>query len=59
MADRAYNFEYKVKNLKNIKVCSIITNKVANHYQGDDEIYSKNLNLYKQKILPQNIEILK
>jgi glycosyltransferase involved in cell wall biosynthesis len=59
MADRAYNFEYKVKNLKNIKVCSLITNKVADHYQGDSEIYLKNLNLYKQQILPENIEFLK
>lgn len=59
MADRAYNFGYKVKTLKNIKVCSLIVNKVANHHQGDDEIYVKNLNLYNQKILPENIEFLK
>jgi glycosyltransferase involved in cell wall biosynthesis len=59
MADRAYNFKYKVKNLRNIKVCSLITNKVADHYQGDSEIYVKNLDLYKQQILPENIEFLK
>jgi glycosyltransferase involved in cell wall biosynthesis len=59
MADRAYNFGYKVKTLKNIKVCSLIVNKVANHYQEDGEIYVKNLNLYRQQILPENIEFLK
>lgn len=59
MADRAYSFGYKVKNLREIKVCSLITNKVANHYQGDDEIYAKNLNLYKQQILPESIEFLR
>lgn len=59
MSDRAYNFGYKVKDLKNIKVCSLITDKVANHYQGDSEIYSKNLSLYKERILPKNIEFLK
>jgi len=59
MADRAYSFGYKVKDLRNIKVCSLITNKVANHHHEDGEIYSKNLNLYNQKILPKNIEYLK
>ncbi len=59
MADRAYNFGYTVKNLRSIKVCSLLTNKVADHYQGDSEIYAKNLNLYKNKILPSNIELLK
>jgi len=59
MADRAYSFGYKVKDLRDIKVCSLITNKVADHYQGDSDIYSKNLNLYKQQILPETIEFLK
>lgn len=59
MADRAYSFGYSVKTLRDIKVCSLLVNKVANHYQGDSEIYSKNLNLYKNKILPQTIEFLK
>jgi glycosyltransferase involved in cell wall biosynthesis len=58
MADRAYSFGYSVKTLRNIKVCSLLVNKVANHYQGDSEIYSKNLNLYKNKILPETIEFL-
>lgn len=59
MADRAYSFGYSVKTLRDIKVCSLLVNKVANHYQGDSEIYSKNLNLYKNKILPETIELLK
>jgi glycosyltransferase involved in cell wall biosynthesis len=59
MADRAYSFGYKVKNLRDVKVCSLIIDKVASHYQGDEEIYSRNLELYKNKILPDNIEILK
>lgn len=59
MADRAYSFGYSVKTLRDIKVCSLLVNKVANHYQGDSEIYSKNLNLYKNKILPNTIEFLK
>lgn len=59
MADRAYSFGYKVKDLRHIKVCSLITNKVANHYYGDEEIYKKNLEMYSNKILPENIELLK
>ena len=58
MADRAYSFGYKVKDLRSIKVCSLYTDKVANYYQDDQQIYNKNLNLYKNKILPSNIEIL-
>lgn len=59
MADRAYTFGFKVKDLRNIKVCSLITNKVANYYPDDEQIYIKNLNSYKQQILPENIELLK
>ena len=58
MADRAYSFGFKVKDLRHIKVCSLYVNKVANYYQDDQQIYNKNLNLYKNKILPSNIEIL-
>lgn len=59
MADRAYTFGYKVKTLRNIKVCSLKADKQAEHYEGDEEIYKKNLNLYKNKILPDTIEFLK
>lgn len=58
MADRAYSFGYKVKTLRDIKVCSLITDKVAQGFPGDDQIYKNNLNLYKQKILPNSIEFL-
>lgn len=59
MANRSYRFGYKVKNLRNIKVCSLYVNKLADHYFDDTEIYNKNIELYKNKILPDNIEILK
>jgi len=58
MSNRAYESGYKVKTLRDIKVCSLISKKVANHYYADDEIYNKNLNLYKQKIFPNHIEFL-
>lgn len=58
MADRAYSFGYKVKTLRDIKVCSLIADKVAQGFPGDDQIYKNNLNLYKQKILPNSIEFL-
>jgi len=58
MADRAYSFGYKVKTLRNIKVCSLITDKVAQYYADDSEIYKNNLELYKQKVLPNTIEFL-
>lgn len=58
MAERSYSFGFKAKNLRDIKVCSIYTDKVANHYQDDEQIYELNSNLYKDKVLPQNIELL-
>jgi glycosyltransferase involved in cell wall biosynthesis len=58
MADRAYEFGYKVKTLRDIKVCSLIVDKVANHYPGDLGIYNDNLALHRQKILPNNLEYL-
>jgi glycosyltransferase involved in cell wall biosynthesis len=58
MADRAYEFGYKVKTLKNIKICSLIADKVAQHFSGDQEIYQKNLSLHKQKVLSDSLEFL-
>ena len=58
MADRAYEFGYKVKTLRDIKVCSLIVDKVANHYPEDLGIYNDNLALHRQKILPNNLEYL-
>jgi len=59
MAERAYYFGYKVKDLRSIKVCSLIVDKVAQHFSDDFEIFNKNISLYKNKILPTTVEILK
>ncbi len=59
MAYRAYSFGYAYKTLDHVKVCSIYEPKTALHYVGDKEIYDKNLNLYKRKILPNSIIKLK
>lgn len=58
MSFRAYQFGYKVKDLQNIKVCSLLTEKMASSYPGDQQLYDKNMNLYREKILPKNIEML-
>lgn len=58
MAERSYRFGFKVKDLRNIKVCSLYTNKVANYFHDDEQIYKSNLNSYQDKILPENIEFL-
>ena len=49
MADRAYEFGYKVKTLDHIKVCSLVTDKVAKYFEDDEKIYKRNLNLHKQE----------
>jgi len=59
MANRAYRFGYKVKDLRNIKVCSLFVNKVAQHYIDDVSIYKENIKMYKNKIFPDNLEFLK
>jgi glycosyltransferase involved in cell wall biosynthesis len=59
MANRAYRFGYRVKDLRNIKVCSLFVDKVANYYYDDVDIYNKNRKLYENKILPDNLEFLK
>ena len=59
MSFRAKSFGFINKNLKNIKVCSIEEPKQAQHYIDDDKIYHNNLNLYKKKTLPNNLEYLK
>lgn len=58
MAYRAHAFGYRHKTLRDIKVCSLPAEKVATPFQGDSEIYKKNMNLYDQKILPDQIEYL-
>jgi glycosyltransferase involved in cell wall biosynthesis len=59
MAERAYYFGYKCKDLRDVKVCSLITDKVAQYFSDDMQILDKNVELYKNKILPDTIEILK
>jgi GT2 family glycosyltransferase len=59
MANRSYRFGFKPKDLRHIRVCSLIVDKVAKHYPNDEEIYKKNRELYKKGILPGNVEILK
>lgn len=58
MSYRAYHFGYKVKDLRNIKVCSLPTGKVATSHPNDHSIYHKNMELYRQKILPDGIQYL-
>lgn len=58
MAYRAYAFGYKVKDLNYIKVCSLPANKIAIPYQSDKDAYEKNISLYKQKVLPENLQYL-
>jgi glycosyltransferase involved in cell wall biosynthesis len=58
MAYRAYKFGFKVKDLRNIKVCSLFADKVAIHYNEDKDIFDKNINLYKQNQLPSTIKLL-
>lgn len=58
MAYRSWIFDYKVKDLRHIKVCSLPVDKVATPYPGDQAIYEKNLSLYKQKVLPESLQYL-
>jgi glycosyltransferase involved in cell wall biosynthesis len=58
MAMRAHLFGYKHKTLSHIKVCSIITDKKAQHTSQDKQIYDRNINLYRDKILPNTIKKL-
>jgi glycosyltransferase involved in cell wall biosynthesis len=58
MAHRAYQFGYKVKDLRHIKVCSLPVGKVARSYPEDKQIYEKNMSLHIQKILPDSLQYL-
>lgn len=58
MAHRAYHHGYKVKDLRNIKVCSLPTGKVATSHPGDQQIYSKNMDLNFKKILSESLQYL-
>jgi glycosyltransferase involved in cell wall biosynthesis len=58
MALRAYHFGYKVKDLRNIKVCTLPVDKRAILYPNEMEIFNKNKNFYENKILPESIKFL-
>lgn len=58
MSFRAYQFGYKIKDLRNVKVCSLPAGKVATSHFQDHEIYNKNMNLYRSKILPETLQYL-
>ena len=58
MSYRAYSFGYKSKDLRHIKVCSLPASKVATSHPGDHSIYHKNMDLYRQKILPDCLQYL-
>ena len=58
MTNRAHKFGFKHKSLKEIKVCSLITNKKATHHPNDTLIYSQNIEMYNNGILPENLEYL-
>jgi len=58
MAYRAYAFGYKVKDLRHIRVCSLPVGKVATSHPEDHSIYQKNMDLYRQKILPESLQYL-
>jgi glycosyltransferase involved in cell wall biosynthesis len=59
MSHRTHFFGYKHKSLKNIKVCSLITEKKAFHVVTDENLYSEMIDKYKNKQLPNNLEFLK
>ena len=58
MAYRAHAFGYKVKDLRHIRVCSLPVGKVATSHPEDHSIYQKNIDLYRQKILPESLQYL-
>ncbi len=60
MAERAWSFGYKAKDLAHIKVMSVIINKVATHENIDVPLFNKfKFEYYNKGILPENLEYLK
>lgn len=58
LTSRAHYFGYKSKLLNEIKVVSLYTEKRAMHYSDDEQKYNEAVELYKNKMLPKNIEML-
>ena len=59
MVMRSHLFGYRHKTLNHIKVCSLITEKRAQHTKNDIIIYNNNVKTYRNKKLPNNIKKLK
>jgi len=59
MAHRAHKFGFKHKSLVDIRVCSLVTPKRATHEPNDSVIYDKNINMYNNGVLPENLKYLK
>ena len=59
MAERAWRFGFKHKDLKHIKVFSYVIEKKAIHFSDDEQKYRSNIQSYKQKIIPKTIPFLK
>jgi glycosyltransferase involved in cell wall biosynthesis len=58
MSRRAFLFDYSYKSLNHIKVCSIEVPKQAYNVDGEFNIYNKNHEEYKNKIINNHIEFL-
>jgi len=58
MSERAWHFGFKVKTLKDIKVISLNTPKMAVHFSDDKMKWDLNQNLYQNKTLPDTLEYL-
>lgn len=59
MAYRANRFGFKHKGLRMVKVCSIYTEKKAEHFGEDQSIYVNNIKCYNEGVLPLNLDYLK
>lgn len=61
MADRAWTFGFKEKNLRHIKVVSLTkwSEKKAVYHSGkDEEIYHKQCEMHKEGVIPPTVEFL-
>jgi glycosyltransferase involved in cell wall biosynthesis len=58
MAQRAWYFGFKNKDLRHIKVFSYDIPKKAIHYSGDEAKYKNNIGAYKNKNIPHSVPYL-
>lgn len=59
MAERAWRFNFKCKNLPHIKVLSLHTEKRANHNSQDEIKFQENKKMYINRTIPKTIDFLK